>query len=88
MPVLQKMEVDPSLVLMAVNRLIEQIPRVSGSGAGQVYASQELLKILDASFAAASQMKDEYVSQEHLFLALIRDKKGNTAAIVQSIRDR
>ncbi len=80
-PVLQKMEVDPSLVLMAANRLIEQIPRVSGSGAGQVYASQELHKILDASFAAASQMKDEYVSQEHLFLALIRDKKGSTTAI-------
>ena len=80
-PVLQKMEVDPSLVLMAVNRLIEQIPRVSGSGAGQVYASQELHRILDASFAAASQMKDDYVSQEHLFLALIRDKKSNTAAM-------
>jgi ATP-dependent Clp protease ATP-binding subunit ClpB len=81
-PVLQKMEVDPSLVLMAANRLIEQIPRVSGSGAGQLYASPDLKRILDASFAVASQMQDEFVSQEHLFLALIRDRKGSVAAML------
>ena len=79
-PVLQKMGVDPSLVLMGANRLIEQIPRVSGSGAGQVYASPELKRILDSSFAIASQMQDAYVSQEHLFLALIRDQKNSVAA--------
>ncbi|MDP3479793.1 MAG: Clp protease N-terminal domain-containing protein, partial [Desulfoprunum sp.] len=73
-PVLQKMGVDPSLVLMAANTLTEQLPKVSGSGAGQVYASQELRRILDASFSIASQMQDDYVSLEHLFLALIRDK--------------
>ncbi len=81
-PVLQKMEVDPSLVLMGTNRLIEQIPQVSGSGAGQVYASADLKRVLDASFAVASQMQDDFVSQEHLFLALIRDRKGGVAAML------
>jgi len=81
-PVLQKMEVDPSLVLTGANTLIEQIPRVSGSGAGQIYASQDLRRILDASFSAASQMQDDYVSLEHLFLALIRDKKSNASAML------
>lgn len=81
-PVLQKMEVDPSLILMGANRLIEQISQVSGSGAGQIYASQELRRILDASFAAANQMQDDYVSLEHLFLALIRDKKSSAAAML------
>ncbi len=81
-PVLQKMGVDPSLVLMAADKLIDQIPRVSGSGAGQIYASQELRRILDASFSAASQMQDDYVSQEHLFLALIRDKKSSASSML------
>ena len=39
-PVLKKMEVDPSLVLMDCNQQIERLPKVSGSGAGQVYASR------------------------------------------------
>ncbi|KGO32986.1 MAG: ATP-dependent chaperone ClpB [Desulfoprunum sp.] len=81
-PVLQKMGVDPSLILMGANRLIEQIPRVSGSGAGQVYASPELKRVLDSSFAIATQMQDAYVSQEHLFLALIRDQKSSVAAML------
>ena len=81
-PVLQKMGVDPSLVLMGANRLIEQIPRVSGSGAGQIYAAPELKRVLDSSFAIANQMQDEYVSQEHLFLALIRDRKSSVAAML------
>ena len=81
-PVLQKMGIDPSLVLMGANRLIEQIPQVSGSGAGQVYASPDFKRVLDASFAVASQMQDEFVSQEHLFLALIRERKSSVAAML------
>ena len=72
-PVLQKMGFTPSLLLMECNRLIDQIPKVSGSGAGQIYASSDLSRVLDNSLAAAGQMQDEFVSQEHLFLAIIRD---------------
>ena len=72
-PVLKKMGIDPSLVLMDLNHLLEKIPKVSGQGAGQSYASRDLKKILDDSFAAAQQMQDEYVSQEHLFLAILKN---------------
>jgi ATP-dependent Clp protease ATP-binding subunit ClpB len=72
-PVLQKMGVDPALVLMDVNQLLEKIPKVSGSGAGQVYASSDLKKVLDRSLNAAQQMQDDFVSQEHLFLAILKD---------------
>ncbi len=79
-PVLKKMDIDPSLVLMDCNLMIERIPKVSGSGAGQVYASSELQKVLDVAFTIANRMQDEYVSQEHLFLAVIQNKKGDIAA--------
>ena len=72
-PVLQKIGSTPSLILMEINRLIDQIPKVSGSGAGQVYASADLSRILDNALKAANQMQDDFVSQEHLFLAIIQD---------------
>ena len=75
-PVLKKMEVDPSLVLKECNQLLEGLPKVTGSGAGQVYASSSLQTILDKAFAIATRMQDDYVSQEHLFLAIIQDKEG------------
>ncbi|MGI9569851.1 MAG: Clp protease N-terminal domain-containing protein, partial [Desulfobulbia bacterium] len=78
-PALQKMGIDPSRVLALVNEQIQSLPSVSGSGATQVYVSAELKRLLDDSFSAASQMQDEYVSQEHIFLALLRERKSNLA---------
>ena len=69
-PVLKKMGVDPALVLADLNSLLEKLPRVSGQ-ASQSYASRQLKKVLDDSFNAARQMQDDYVSQEHLFLAVL-----------------
>lgn len=76
-PVLQKMGIDPSRVLALANEQVQSLPKVSGSGATQVYVSAELKRVLDNSFSAASQMQDDYVSQEHIFLALLRDRKSN-----------
>ena len=84
-PALQKMGIEPARVLAAVNTLIESLPRVSGSGASQAYISEELKKILDNSFSAATQMQDEYVSQEHIFLALLRDNRSALSAPLQKL---
>ncbi len=71
-PVLKKIGVDPTLVLADLNSLLEKLPRVSGQ-ASQSYASRQLKKVLDDSFNTARQMQDEYVSQEHLFLAVLHN---------------
>jgi ATP-dependent Clp protease ATP-binding subunit ClpB len=83
-PVLQKMGITPSLILMEFNKLIDQIPKISGSGAGHLYASPELSRVLDNSVAAASQMQDDFVSQEHLFLAIIRETKNPSSKMLHS----
>jgi len=56
-------------------------PRVSGPGAapGQVFLTQRLARLLDAADAHARRLKDEYVSVEHLVLALL-DEGSSTAA--------
>jgi len=82
-PVLQKMGVDPAVVLMELNKLIDKIPQVSGSGAGQAYMSGELKQILDKAFSVASRMQDEFVSQEHLFLSIIQESRSEVSKMLR-----
>ena len=81
-PVLQKMGVNPSLLTGEAEQLVDALPKVSGAGFGQIYASPQLQKMLDAAFKIAASMQDEYVSQEHLFLALLEDK-GPVSSMLQ-----
>jgi ATP-dependent Clp protease ATP-binding subunit ClpB len=83
-PALQKMGVSPAHILAAINSQIDALTKVSGSGAGQLYMSGDLRKVLDGAFAVASQMQDEYVSQEHMFLALIKDSKQSLAKTLKN----
>ena len=66
---IEKMEIDPQTFLNRVEELIEKRPKVQG---GQSYVGQYLNKVL---ISAEDEMKvfgDEYVSVEHLFLAMIK----------------
>ena len=66
---IEKMEIDPQTFLNRVEELIEKRPKVQG---GQPYVGQYLNKVL---ISAEDEMKvfgDEYVSVEHLFLAMIK----------------
>jgi ATP-dependent Clp protease ATP-binding subunit ClpB len=78
-PVLRKMGINPGSVLTDVEAGIDRLPKVSGAGFGQVYLSARLKRVLDHAFRVANEMRDEYVSQEHLFLALV-DAKDSTVA--------
>ena len=66
-------EVDSDSLHSAVERHLEGRPRVSGSGAapGQVYVSRALSQVLDAAEQEAERLKDEYVSVEHVLLAML-----------------
>ncbi len=66
---IEKMKIDPNTFLNRVEELIEKRPKVQG---GQPYVGQYLNKVL---ISAEDEMKvfgDEYVSVEHLFLAMIK----------------
>ena len=80
-PILQKLGVDLSVLRDRFENAVEALPRVSGAGQGQVYLSPRLQKILDLSLRSAEQMKDEYVSTEHLLLALAQ-AEGQTGRIL------
>jgi ATP-dependent Clp protease ATP-binding subunit ClpB len=55
-----------------LNKEIDRLPRiVSGSNVGQLYLSQEVMKVLDHGGKIAAQQKDEFISCEHILLALL-----------------
>ncbi|MCU7730801.1 ATP-dependent chaperone ClpB [Actinoplanes sp. KI2] len=72
---------DPDTVRAKVEAELNRRPRTSGPGAapGQVYVTQRLSRLLDAAEREAKRLKDEYVSVEHLVIALL-DEGPATAA--------
>ena len=76
---LRRMEVDPKVLEKLVSDEVARMPRVSGSGAepGKVYVTPRLSRLLAAAEERAKALKDEYVSVEHLFLAML-DEGTNT----------
>ncbi len=81
-PLLGKIGADPNALLQAFDAAMEKIPRVSGGGFGQVSISLRSKNVLDKAFAEAEQMKDEYVSLEHILLAVTDEKEGDAAHLL------
>jgi len=76
---LRKLGVSPNSVAQELALVIDKLPKISGSGMGDVHISQTTNDVLEAAFVEAAKMKDQYVSIEHIFLA-ISDKKDCKAA--------
>jgi ATP-dependent Clp protease ATP-binding subunit ClpB len=75
-PVLEKIGIGPQAVLSDLYKEIEKLPKVSGSGGGQPPAmSSAINQVLEKSFKEADTFKDEYVSTEHMLLALTSLKR-------------
>ncbi len=65
-----KMEIQPEMFTGEAEKLLEKLPKVSGGG--QLYVSNDLNKVLVNAEDEAKAMGDEYVSVEHLFLAMAK----------------
>lgn len=63
---------------------IERLPKVSGSGRGSVYISSATNALLSSAENIATGMKDEYVSVEHIFLALFDCEDGTVQQLFKT----
>ena len=81
-PVLEKIGIGPQTVLNDVYREIERLPKVSGEGAQQSTHSSVANQLLELAFKEASNFKDEYVSTEHLLLAVTQSKQDPAREIL------
>ena len=78
---LTTMGADPNAFAQAAMQKVEELPRVTGSGRepDKIYIGIDLDRALNAAEAQAKQMKDEYVSVEHVFLGILQ-RPGKAAA--------
>ncbi len=81
-PVLKKLGVEPETLRRDLYSEIDRIPRVQGATAG-VYISPRTKKVLDAAWSEAERLKDEFLSTEHLLLAVSREREGQASRILR-----
>ncbi|RDK85444.1 ATP-dependent chaperone ClpB [Marinirhabdus gelatinilytica] len=79
--ILKKLNVNVGLLQQVLDKQLESLPKVSG---GDIMLSREANKTLTESSIIAKKMNDEYVSIEHLVLAIFKSK----SSIAQSLKDQ
>src|SRR5258706_14874852 len=80
---LQKLGVQPSALLDRTQKALDRVPQVTGAS-GQPYISPRLKKLIEAAEREAAALKDEYVSIEHLLMAMAADD-GETGRIFREL---
>jgi ATP-dependent Clp protease ATP-binding subunit ClpB len=78
---LRKLGVSPDEIAREIADEIEKLPKITG--AGNEYISPRLKHVLDAAFNKAAEMKDEYVSIEHILLSIVAEKGGKASEILK-----
>ncbi len=82
-PIIQKLGANPNLILSQLETELNRLPRVTG-GTGQVYLSSRLNEILNSAWKEAERLTDEYLSTEHLLIAIADERRGPSSQILQN----
>ena len=83
-PILQKLGANVALMVSQLNDELNRIPKVTGEGAGQVYLSSRVNEIFNMAWKEAERLMDEYLSTEHLLLAIADERRGSAYQILQN----
>jgi len=82
-PVLEKCGVQPDAIVSEGERQLQNIPKVSMPPQPGLYASQPLNEVLERAFDEASRFKDEFVSTEHMLLAISAQKRDPASQLLE-----
>src|SRR5438874_13503992 len=83
-PLLHRLGVSPRTVRDQVDAALDRLPKVYAQGPSQVGLSQATAALLDRAFAEAQKLTDEYVSTEHLLLAML-DGSSNVGRLLEGV---
>ncbi|MBI5829302.1 MAG: AAA family ATPase, partial [Chloroflexi bacterium] len=81
---LEKLSVDIELVKRSLDDVLRASPKVAiyGGGAGQVFITPRVKRIIDLANEEANRLKDEFISTEHIFLAVLSERNTAVARIL------
>jgi ATP-dependent Clp protease ATP-binding subunit ClpB len=82
-PILQKLGANIDLIVSQLEGELNRIPKVTGGGVGQVYLSSRVNEIFNGAWKEAERLMDEYLSTEHLLIAIADEKRGASSQILQ-----
>ncbi len=86
--ILEGMGVDPEQIMDRIDQILAASPRVGGMvnmAVGQVYITPRLKRVLDNAQEEAKNMQDEYISTEHLFLAICGERGTPSARVLSEL---
>ena len=91
--ILELLKVSPNAIMERIDSTLKASPKANifGSGAGQIFITPRVKRIIDLANNEASRLKDEYISTEHLFLAILSEKNTPASRILENAavtRDR
>jgi len=81
--ILAKLGASPQRIEQELNAYLKKQPSVGGSGAGQVYLGGRLNRLFDKAMTEAAQLKDEYVSAEHVLVVMAEEKEGQAGKVLR-----
>lgn len=88
MPILQKLGANVNYIKIKINEAIERLPKVQGAGLGNQHISPALGQVFETAQIEASQLKDEYISTEHLLLGLLEAPNERFSGVAKLLRDQ
>jgi len=92
--ILEILKVDPQILAERLDYILKTSPKANifgGGGAGQIFITPRVKRIIDLANEEASKLKDEYISTEHIFLAILNEKNTPAARLLETTginRDR
>ena len=91
--ILEKLNINPDALTDRLDATLRASPKANifGGGAGQIFITPRVKRIIDLANEEANRLKDEYISTEHIFLAILTERNTPAARILESAgltRDR
>ncbi len=82
--ILDKLSVDQELIKKRLDDVLRASPKAAiyGGGAGTVFVTPRVKRIIDLANEEANRLKDEYISTEHIFLAILSERNTAVARIL------
>ena len=81
-PIVKKLGGNPAELLKKIEEELKKIPKVSGGAIGQAFITSRLNQVFTNAFKEAERLKDEYVSTEHILIAIADEKGGGSSRLL------